>query len=96
MSPATAPPTAHTPRARARRAGSGNASRINAIDAGSMTAAPAPWTQRAAISAAAVGAAPHPSDATPNTAMPIPSAFLAPIRSETVPANSSRDANSKV
>jgi hypothetical protein len=34
---ATAPPTAHTPSARARRPGSGKASRINAMDAGSIT-----------------------------------------------------------
>ena len=95
-SPATAPPTAHTPRALARRAGSGNASRTSAIDAGSMIAAPAPWAQRAAISAAEVGANAQAADVTPNTAMPRAIAFLAPIRSDRLPANSSSAANSSV
>lgn len=40
--PATAPPTAQIPSARARRRASGNASRISDIDAGSMSAAAAP------------------------------------------------------
>ena len=64
MSPATAPPTAHTPRALARRAGSGKASRTRAIDAGSMIAAPAPWAQRAAISSAELGAKAQAADVT--------------------------------
>ncbi len=54
-SPATAPPTAHTPSALARRAGSGKVSRTSDIEAGSMIAAPAPWAQRAAISRPVVG-----------------------------------------
>ena len=95
-SAATAPPTAHTPRAFARRAGSGNASRTRAIDAGNMIAAPAPCAQRAAINAAEVGANAQAADVTPKRAMPRAIALLAPIRSDRLPANSSRAANSRV
>ncbi|GAB3431217.1 hypothetical protein GCM10027569_78160 [Flindersiella endophytica] len=96
MSPATAPPTAQTPSALARARGSGKASRIRAIDAGSMTAAAAPWTPRAAISTPMLGAAAHPADASPNTSRPSQSARLAPIRSARLPANSNSAANNSV
>jgi hypothetical protein len=95
-SPATAPPTAQTPSARARRRLSGKVSRISAIEAGSRTAAPAPWTQRAATSAPIPGPAAQAADASVNVTMPSPSAFFAPIRSARLPANNSMAANSRV
>ena len=95
-SPATAPPTAHTPSALARRAGSGKVSRTSDMEAGSMIAAPAPWAQRAAISSPVVGAKAQAAEVTPKMAMPSAIAFLAPIRSARLPANSNSAANTRV
>ena len=61
-----------------------------------MIAAPAPWAQRAAISRAVVGANAQAAEVTPKRAMPRAIAFLAPIRSERLPANSSSAANIRV
>ena len=94
--PATAPPTAQIPSAFARRRASGNPSRISAIVAGNMMAAPAPWTNRAAMRAPVVGAAAQATDASRNTAIPHPSARFAPMRSDRFPANSSNEANIRV
>jgi hypothetical protein len=93
---ATAPPTAQTPRARARRPGSGKASLIRAIDAGSMIAAAAPLPARAAINAPMVGASAQAIEVRPKRATPVAKARFAPMRSARFPANSSNDANSRV
>src|SRR6516164_3337676 len=93
---ATAPPIAHTATARARRAGSGCAWLISAIDEGIITAAPALWANRAATSALMAGASPHAAEARTNTASPAPNARRAPNRSDTDPADSSRAANISV
>ena len=61
-----------------------------------MAAAAAPWIHRAAMSAVAVGAAPQPPEANAKTAMPMARAFFAPMRSDTVPAQSSSAANRSV
>jgi hypothetical protein len=61
-----------------------------------MIAAEAPWAQRAAMSRAALGANAHAADVTPNRARPRTIAFLAPIRSDRLPANNNRAANSRV
>ena len=94
--PATAPPTAQIPSACARRRALGNASRISDIDAGSIMAAAAPWTNRAAMSALVVGANAQPVDASRNKAIPHPSALFAPMRSDRLPADSSSAANINV
>jgi hypothetical protein len=75
---------------------SGKASRIRAIDAGSMTAAPAPCRQRAAMSTVMLGATAQAAEARVNPTIPSSRAFFAPIRSARLPANSSREANSRV
>jgi hypothetical protein len=70
---------------------------MSAIDAGSMTAAAAaPCTARAATSAPSVGASAQATEATRKPAMPQPMARFAPMRSDRLPANSSRDAKSSV
>ena len=96
-SAATAPPTAHTPRAFARRAGSGKASRTKRHRGGQHDRRPG------ALGAAGgdqqqpmVGANAQAADVTPKRAMPRAIAFLAPIRSDRLPANSSSAANSRV
>src|SRR3954447_16932898 len=60
---AAAPPIAHMAIARARRGPPGYACPSSAIDAGIITAAADPWTNRAAIIAASDGATPHAADA---------------------------------
>jgi hypothetical protein len=61
-----------------------------------MTAAVAPWTARAAMSAPSVGARAQATDASRKPAMPQLMARFAPIRSDRLPAKSSSDANSSV
>ena len=61
-----------------------------------MVAAPAPWAQRATMSRPAVGANAQAADVTPKRAMPRAIAFLAPIRSDRLPANNSSAANIRV
>src|SRR6516225_10245289 len=93
---ATAPPIAHTATARARRTGSGYACPISAIDDGIITAATAPWTNRAPTSAPMAGASPHAAEAATNTASPAPNTRRAPNRSANDPADSSSAANISV
>jgi hypothetical protein len=93
---ATAPPIAQIPTARARARGSLYACRIRAIDAGVIAAAAAPCTNRAATSRPRVGARPHATEASTNNTMPPPKARLAPSRSDSDPAVSSRAANIRV
>ncbi len=93
---ATAPPIAHTATARARRPGSGYAWPISAIDDGIITAAAAPCTNRAAISAPRLGARPHAAEAATNTTRPAAKARRAPTRSVSAPAGSSTAANISV
>nr|WP_228501972.1 hypothetical protein [Plantibacter sp. VKM Ac-2885] len=93
---ATAPPTAQTPRARARSRPPGNASRMSAMDAGSINAAPAPCRARAVMRTPIDGATAHAIDVTRKTATPTPNAGFAPNRSERLPARSRRAANSTV
>ena len=61
-----------------------------------MIAAPAPCAHRATISSAVVGANAQAADVTPKRAMPSAIAFLAPIRSDRLPANSNSAANIRV
>ncbi len=93
---AIAPPIAHMATARARRAGSGNAWPIRAIDDGIMTAAAAPCTSRAVTSTPRPGARPQAAEASTNPATPAPNARRAPIRSASAPADSSSAANISV
>src|SRR6266571_6275937 len=93
---ATEPPIAHTATARARLTESGYACPISAIDDGMITAAAAPCTILAAISAPIAGASPHAADTRANSPTPAPNARRAPARSESAPADSSSAANSSV
>src|SRR6185437_9649816 len=93
---ATPPPTAHTATARARLTGSEYAWLIRAIEAGIITAAAAPWKNRAATRAPSPGARPQAAEATTNTDRPAANARRAPIRSDSDPADSSSAANISV
>ena len=93
---ATAPPTVHSAMARARSAASGKACRTRASEEGSMIAAALPWNRRAAISSPSPGASPQAAEATVKTATPAPNARLAPMRSESAPADSRSAANISV
>src|SRR6266702_3871405 len=91
---ATEPPIAHTATARARLTESGYACPISAIDDGMITAAAAPCTILAAISAPIAGASPHAADRRANSPTPAPNARRAPARSESAPADRSSAAAS--
>jgi hypothetical protein len=72
-SPATAPTASTAPNADNARARSAPVKRswMTLMICGTISAAPAPWTNRSATSAAPVGASPHASDATVKTAAPV-------------------------
>jgi hypothetical protein len=55
---------------------------MSAIDAGIISAAAVPWTNRAATRAASVVAAPHPADAATNSARPAAKTWRAATRSD--------------
>ncbi|VWD64326.1 hypothetical protein BLA39750_07880 [Burkholderia lata] len=79
--------------ARARSRPSGKRFAITASAAVSSSAAPPPFTARAAISQPADGATPQPSDARKNSASPVKSIRLRPKRSASPPAGSRQAAN---
>nr|WP_207222520.1 hypothetical protein [Herbihabitans rhizosphaerae] len=60
------------------------------------TAPPAPWIARDTISQVAFGAMPQATDASVNTATPMPKIVRRPSRSDTEPAGSSSAANASV
>src|SRR4051812_30055851 len=93
---ATAPPIAHIATARPRWRCSGYAWPIKAIDAGIITAAAEPWTNRAATSSASVGAKPHAADATAKRLRPKAKIRRAPARSVSAPDHKSSAANISV
>ena len=59
-----------------------------------MNAAPSPWTTRAKISTAGVGASAEPSEAATNTMMPPAKTLRMPKRSPAAPPSSSTEDNS--
>jgi len=61
-----------------------------------MIAAPAPWAHRATIKPAVLGASAHVAEVMVKIVIPIVRARLAPIRSDRLPAKSSRAANRSV
>ena len=93
---ATPPPMAHTATARARLTGSAYPWLMRAIEAGIITAAAVPCTNRAAISAPRLGARPQAAEAATNNPSPAANPRRAPTRSDSAPADSSRAANISV
>src|SRR4051794_27502141 len=93
---AAAPPIAHMAIARARRGPLGYAWPSSAIDAGIITAAADPWTNRAATRAASEGENPQAADAPTKSATPTAKARRAPTRSANAPAHNSSAANINV
>jgi hypothetical protein len=103
----TAPPTtgpSATPRplmpdqapiARPRRP-TGSASASSVRLSGATTAAPAPWTARAAMSAAVLGATAASAEATVKSPRPATNTRRRPKRSPSAAAGSSRTANDSV
>jgi hypothetical protein len=103
----TAPPTTgpastaipvtllNIPSAQARRCG-GNAADSRASASGSISAAPAPWTARAATSAAASGARAHAAEAAVNRPTPTASIRRRPSRSPSAAPVSSSTAKLSV
>jgi hypothetical protein len=85
---ASAAEAPHVPTAAARRA-TGYSGRISASETGTLIAAPAPCTMRAATSASQLGAAAHATDAATNRRIPARNTRLRPRRSATPPAGTS-------
>ena len=73
----------------APRSRSSKAAPISASAHGTSSAAPTPWSARAAISAGALGAQPHRSEATVNTLTPITNMRRRPNWSAAAPPTSS-------
>ena len=69
---------------------------MRAIDAGIMTAAAEPCTNRARTSVDKFGASPQPADAATNSPTPAANTRRAPAQSVSVPDNSSSAANISV
>ena len=85
----TAPVKANAPIARPCSAGWANSRTIMPRVTAEAIAAPAPWTNRAAISIAGPAASPHASEARTNTAIPARNIRLRPSRSPSRPLSSS-------
>ena len=95
-SPTAAPAEAtkaNTPMARARSRGSVNIVTIMPRITAEVSAPPAPWANRAAISMTWLVASPHSSEATVKTPRPARKTFRRPARSPSRPASSSSPAN---
>ena len=75
---------AHVPMARPRRSGGKAAERIARL-CGTRSAAPKPWTARAAISQPTVGARAQASEASANTTVPVSNSRRRPNRSPAAP-----------
>ena len=88
--PATPP---HSPTTLARRSG-GNSGSSRASALGTIAAAAAPCTSRAAISAPADGARPAAAEPSTNSATPLRNTRLRPTRSAVRPETASSAANS--
>ena len=88
---ASAAAAPHVPTAAARRP-TGYSGRISASETGTVTAAPAPCTTRAATSASQLGATAHAADAATNSAIPPRKTRLRPRRSARPPAGTSNAA----
>ena len=93
---ATLAPAAHSPTARLRPASSGKAWLSRASEQAPRSAAPAPWTARAAISTGMSGARPQAIDAATNTTKPTLYTRRAPNRSPSAPPERIRAANINV
>src|SRR5215831_8017012 len=91
--PAMAP---HSPSALDRARGSGYATWSSNNDDGTSTAAPAPWTARAATSTPSDGARPQAADAAPKPTSPAVNTRRPPSRSASAPPVSSRAAKARV
>ena len=91
------PPTEpHRPRARDRPARVGNAAWSSTSEDGTSAAAPAPCTNRAAISTPIDGASPQAAEASANSAVPPANTGRPPRRSASAPPVSSSPANDSV
>ena len=86
---------AQVPIARPRSA-SGKAAPMSASEQGMSSAAPAPWTARAAIRSVTVWARPHASEAAANSAMPTMNTRRRPNRSPAAPLTSRKAARQSV
>lgn len=86
----------HSATIRARRLGSGNAAVSRVSELGMNSAAPEPWSSRAATRAVPSGDSAQPSEATTKTTIPARYSRFAPNRSASAPASSSNAAKERV
>ena len=97
--PNAAPPAAialQTPSALVRSGPSAKVVVMIESAAGETSAAPRPWSARAAISISEDGESPHSSEANENSATPARKIFLRPSRSPARPPSSRKPPNSSV